>query len=194
MSVKENCSVLVGTYRNKCTCEYGCIEAKIGLVDQARFVVLDVGWIDSQDSARLRALQRKRSVEICQPLKLSISEQFPHFWGDQDADANFNGSRIALVTPTSGRIGVSTILSRPAAISPTSWGKLTAQDWAFHTTEEKDCWKFSRTICLVSGRKPLKFMHLLHLCVWEWYLISGSAYYAHPNFRSQLNRHPNFWV
>lgn len=78
----------------------------------------DVGWIDSQDSARLRALQRKRNVEICQPLKLSISEQFPHFWGDQDADANFNGSRIALVTPTSGRIGVSTILSRPAAVSP----------------------------------------------------------------------------
>lgn len=78
----------------------------------------DVGRIDSQDSARLRALQRKRNVEICQPLKLSISEQFPHFWGDQDADANFNGSRIALVTPTSGRIGVSTILSRPAAVSP----------------------------------------------------------------------------
>lgn len=83
MSVKENCSVLVGTYRNKCTCEYGCTE-----------------------------------VRECWALELSISEQFPHFWGDPDADVNFNGSRIALVMHRSVRIGVSTILSRPAAVSP----------------------------------------------------------------------------
>ena len=62
-------------------------------------------------------------------------EEFPRFPGLWSCNLPDQSKR----TVSSVRIGVSTILSRPAAVFPISWEKLTAENSAFHTTVENDC-------------------------------------------------------